>query len=91
VGSIQTALGTIGKTIELDGFANPLHCTGKTNYPAALTMRMETYHQADPAMDKQVAVPVSIPNFIYLDTRNSDDHQVKAIGELALIAFYFLL
>lgn len=91
VGSVQTALGAVGKTIELDGFANPLHRPGTTNYPAALTMQMETYRREDPATDKQVAVPVSIPNFIFLDTRNSNDRRVKAIGELTLIAFYFLL
>ncbi len=91
VGSVQTALGAVGKTIELDGIVNPLHCPGTTNYHAALTMQMETYRRTDPATDKQVAVPVSIPNFIFLDTRISNDRRVKAIGELALIAFYFLL
>jgi len=54
-------------------------------------MQMETYHREDPATEKQVAVPVYIPNFIFLDTRNSNNRRVKAIGELTLIAFYFLL
>jgi len=43
VGSIQTALGAINKTIKLDGIANLLHHPGTTNYHAALTMQMETY------------------------------------------------
>ncbi len=91
VGSIQTALGTIGKNIKLAGFANPLHQPGTTNYYVALTLQMEAYCQTNPDTHKQVAVPLYIKNFIYHNTCNTDDHQVKAIGELALISFYFLL
>jgi len=42
-GSIQTALGTLGKTIELVGFEKPLHQTGTNIYHTAIAMQMETY------------------------------------------------
>ena len=90
-GSVQTALGAIGKTIELAGCANPLHKPGTTNYHAAIALQTEAYKRGDPAAEKQVAVPVIIPNHVYLETRRSVDRRSKAIGELVLIAFYFLL
>jgi len=64
----------VTKTIKLAGFANLLHHQETTNHHAALTLQMEAYCQTDPATNKQVAVPAHIPNFIYLDTSNMDDH-----------------
>jgi len=52
---------------------------------------MKSYCQTDPATDKQVAVPVHILTFIFCNTRDTDKCRVKAIGELALTVFYFLL
>ncbi len=64
-GSIQVAIGAVGKTIELAGLPNPLHKAGTTNYHAALTMQMESYKWEDPATIKQLAIPVDVPNYIY--------------------------
>jgi len=91
VDSIQTAIGAIAKVIKLAGFANPLHRTGTTNYHAAIALQTESYHQTNPTPIKQMAVLVKIPNFIYENTRKAEDCRVQAIGELTLIAFYFLL
>ena len=90
-GSVQTAIGAVGKTIELAGYMNPLHRPGTTNYHAALKMQIEGYKREDPATQKQRAVPVSIPNLVFLATRTTPDRRARAIGELVLIAFYFLL
>ncbi len=38
-----------------------------------------------------MAVPVRVPNFVFTNTRAIKDPRHKAIGELVLIAFYFLL
>jgi len=40
---------------------------------------------------KQDAVPLAIPNHIYQSTRATTDRRQKATGELALLAFFFLL
>ena len=90
-GSVQAAIGAIAKTIELAGRPNPLYKPGTTNYHAALAMQTEGYRREDPATEKQMAVPVSVPNCVFRNTRESNDPRVKAIGELVLIAFYFLL
>jgi len=52
-GSIQAAVGTIGKTIKLAGYVNPLHRQGTTNYHAALKMQIEGYKREDLATQKQ--------------------------------------
>ncbi len=90
-GSVQTALGAIGKTIELAGYENPLHRLGTTSYHAALALQTETYRREDPVTKKQLAVPVHVPNYIYSTTRKTSDRRLKATGELTLIAFFFLL
>jgi len=49
------------------------------------------YKQEDPATKKQLAVPVDVPNHVFLTTRNGKNSKEKAMGELTLLAFYFLL
>jgi len=52
---------------------------------------METYRRADPTTNKQHAVPVAMPNHVFLSSRRTFDRRTKAVGELTLIAFFFLL
>jgi len=88
---VQAAIGAITKTIELAGFTNPLHWPRTTNCHASLTLQTESYQCADPTVVRQDAVPVNVPNKIFESSRNCHDHRTKAVGELAVIAFYFLL
>ncbi len=90
-GSVQAAIGAVDKTIELAGWPNPLYKPGSTHYHAALAMQTEGYRREDPATRKQMAVPVSVPNFVFTNTRETNDPKLKAIGELVLIVFYFLV
>jgi len=90
-GGVQAAIGAVAKTIELAGFTNPLHRPGTTNYHASLALQTESYRRADPTVVRQDAVPVDVPNRIFESSRNCYDRRTKAVGELALIAFYFLL
>jgi len=90
-GSVQAAIGAVAKTIELAGRPNPLHKPGTTNHHAAIAMQTEGYRRGDPATAKQMAVPVSVPNFVFTNSRETKDPQQWAVGKLVLIAFYFLL
>ena len=90
-GSVQTAIGSVAKTIELAGCPNPIHRPGTTNYHVAIALQIEAYRRNDPAVSKQAAVPIAIPDHIYQSTRTTMDRRQKATGELALIAFFFLL
>ena len=54
---------------------------------------MNSYKAEDPPPDQKIAVPVSVPNFLYkLGIMSTEQGEFnRAIGELTLIAFYFLL
>jgi len=68
-----------------------LHKLGTTNYHVVIALHTEAYKHGDLATEKQVAIPVIILDHVYLVTRWSINHRLKAINELVLIAFYFLL
>ncbi len=52
-------------------------------------MQMEAYKQKDPATVNQLAVPVDIPNYMFLELRTRKDLSPNAVGELTLITFIF--
>jgi len=76
-GSVQAALGAIGKTIKLAGYNNPLHRTGTTSYHAALAMQTETYCREDPVPIKQLVIPIHVPNHIYSTTQDTPNWHLK--------------
>ena len=45
----------------------------------------------DPPAVPQIAVPVTVPNFLGTAGAASSNHKIKALGDLTLIAFYYLL
>jgi len=89
-GTVQDALGHVGKTFELDGWPNPLYGCGTRTYHIRIARQLECYSRNDTPSQSQLAVPVSVANKCYSATRNGTA-QEKATGELCLIAFFFLL
>jgi len=90
-GTVQDAIGAIGKTFELAGYVNPTYKPGTTNYHIRIDRQMEAFKRSDPPTRPQLAVPVEIPKWIYRTSRLSPRTNIRATGELCLIAFYFLL
>jgi len=90
-GSVQDTISAIGKTFELAGFANPLYQPSTVKYQLCIACQMEAFHHDDPPMQPQLAVPVGIPNWIFTTSQASTCLLLCAIGELCLMAFYFLL
>jgi hypothetical protein len=74
----------------LAGEQSPLYREpGKYNLS---TQRLvEGFRREDPPSVPQLAVPVSVPNHCYKAARLSSSPNVQAIGELTLIAFFYLL
>jgi len=89
--SVQDAVAAIGKTFELAGLPNPLYPTNGNKYHLRIARQLESFRRTDPPARPQLAVPVGIPNWIFRSSRGSQCPQVQAIGELSLMAFYFLL
>ncbi len=68
--------------------STPLH---GNKYHLHIARQLESFRRTDAPTCPQLAVPVGIPNWIFRSSRNSQRPQVRAIGELSLMAFYFLL
>ena len=52
---------------------------------------MEGYRREDPPAVPQLAVPITVVNTCYETALQSDDPRIQTMGQLSLIAFYFLL
>jgi len=89
--TVQAALSAIGKSFELDGYDNPLFLKHTNQLHPRIDRQLESYRRSDPPTRPQLAVPVAVPNWVYLASRQSQRPQIRAIGELCLLAFYFLL
>ncbi len=90
-GTVQDAIGAIGKAFELDGYENPLYQPGTTHYHLRIGRQIEAFKREDPPPQPQLAVPSNIPLWIYRTSWESTVHHVRATGELCLIAYFFLL
>jgi len=89
---MQDAIAAIGKTFELDGYPNPLYRDGGINvYHLCIARQLESFRRTDPPTRSQLAIPIAIPNWIFWTSRLSNQPQICAIGELCLMAFFFLL
>ena len=90
VGSVRTAIAAVAKTIAMDRGEMPLHNeAGK--YHAPLSLMLEGFQREDPPSEKKLAVGVDIPEECCRQGFRSKTAKGLAIGDLIIIAFYFLL
>jgi len=87
--TVAVALRAISTTLQLDGKPNPLADT-QGKYPKAISQLLEGYRRADPPSQPKLAVPLVVPRHLVIKGGIGTDRQ-KAVGDLALIAFYYLL
>ena len=88
--SVRLAIRAIGKTCELVGLPNPTY-REPNRYLLPLARQLEAFQRDDPVSQPQLAVPVTVPHHIYDVYSTSKSAKLRAIGDLALIAFFFLL
>ena len=90
VPSVTKALAAISKTIELAGESSPLYKSEKT-YKTPVARLIEGYRREDPPSTPQLAIPICVPEECQ-DAGNRSKHPFKqAVGDLSIIAFYYLL
>ena len=88
--TVALSFRAISTSLQLDGQPNPLvEAEGK--YPKAIRMLLETYKREDPPSKPQLAVPVAVPEMMYMLGVNGKTEQKKCVGDFGLIAFYYLL
>ena len=90
VQTVTQALSAISKTCELVGEPSPILQTEKT-YKVPVAWLVEGFRREDPPSTPQLAIPVTVPEQCLISGYKSDSNKQKAIGDLAIISFYYLL
>jgi hypothetical protein len=90
VQTVQDALAAISKTIELAGQPSPVYKAEKT-YKVPVARLVEGMRRQDPQAVAQIAVPIAIPNEVLRVAQSSSCAKHQAIGDLCIIAFFYLL
>ena len=88
---VQVAMRAIGQTCELDLNRNPLY-RAPEKYLKQLEIMFAGFRREDPIPLPEIAVPVSVPQFMAkMGLSPSATPKEQAVGDLALIAFFYLL
>jgi hypothetical protein len=89
---VATALSAVGKTISLACDANPTKVTGSERLVPRISQTLDAWRKVDGPVMKKLPVEADIPELLVkwgLSPTGSPLH--KAVGDLALIAYYYLL
>ena len=92
-GSVRAALGGVNATIALDTGRRPLHEKGAVEkYVLPIQHMLKGFEREDPPTVKKLAIHPDLPDWLckWGHRRGASEHS-KAIGDLEMIAFYFLL
>ncbi len=86
------AITAIGQTIALACNENPTKVTGSDKFLPSLQIMLEGYSKADPPTKKMLPVEADVPELL-VKMRYGKEGTIhtQAIGDLSLIAFYYLL
>ena len=87
---MSKALAAISTTIEMGGQPSPIYKTEK-NYKVPVAQLIEGFKREDPPSTPQLAVPVSVPNQCFTLAYRTKNEYLRAQGDLAIIAYYYLL
>ena len=91
-GSVQTGLGGVNTTIAMDTGTQPLHQIDGTHYIKPLQHMLVGFKNHDPATVKKLARHPDLPEFaVEWAYKEGSTPDQNAVGNLIIIAFYFLL
>ncbi len=90
--TVSQAITAIGQTITLARNDNPTKVNGSDNFLPALQVMLDGYSKSDPPTWKMLPVEADVPNLIVeMGYRKEGSTLTQAIGDLAMITFYYLL
>ena len=91
-GTVSTALTAVGQAISVATGRNPTKVEGSDKFLPRLAETLEGWGKEDPATKKKLPVEADVPEFVAGAGRLSCATELlKAVGDLMLIAFYFML
>jgi hypothetical protein len=90
--TVSQAITAIGQTIALACNDNPTKVNGSDNFLPALQVMLNGYSKSDPPIRKMLPVKADVPNLLVeMGYGKEGSTHTQAIGDLAMIAFYYLL
>ncbi len=91
-GTVCTAITAIGQMIAMAHGENPTKMLGLKKCFPCLQQCIEGYRNQDPVSQKKLLVEADVPKyFVECASDPSANELHKAVGDLSLIAFYYLL
>jgi hypothetical protein len=90
VQTVRDALSAVSKTFELVGLQSPILQT-QGSYKVPVGRLVEGFKRQDPLAVPQLAIPIKVPQECRRAGAASGCAKLEAVGDLALIAFYYLL
>ena len=91
-GTVLSAITAIGQTISLARGVNPTKLEGSEKLLPRLAQMIEGWKRDDPPVVKKLPVEVDVPELLARLGRKPTANELdRAIGDLSLIAFYYLL
>lgn len=90
--SARSAITAVGQTISLDTGLNPTKEDNGQRLLFPIRQMMDGWRKEDPPTEKKLPVEVDVPEFLAdMGRQASASPLQQAVGDLALIAFYYLL
>jgi len=91
-GSVSSAITAVGQAIALATNTNPTKIVGSDKLLPRLQQMLDGFRKADPPTTKQLPVEADVPEFLVTLGREPEARELdRAIGDLTMIAFYYLL
>jgi hypothetical protein len=90
--TVASALTAVGQTISLAIGHNPIKLSGSEKLLPRLAQTLDGWRKADPATSKKLPVEADVPEYLCrVGTSPRATALEAAVGDLTLIAFYYLL
>jgi hypothetical protein len=90
--TVSTALSAVNKTISMATNRNPFKVEGCKSFIPKLQQTLDGWERDDPPIEKKMPVEVDVPEFLVrCGLQPGAKESVKALGDVTLIMFYFLL
>ena len=91
-GSVSSAITAVGQAIALATNTNPTKIVGSDKLLPRLQQMLDGFRKADPPTMKQLPVEADVPEYLVKLGRDPEARELdRAIGDLTMIAFYYLL
>ena len=91
-GTVSAALTAVGQTIALAHEVNPVEMNNSKELVPRLSEMLLGFRKVDPPTTKKMPIEVDMPELLVKAGMDGTATELtKAVGDLALIAFYYLL